>query len=86
VLRLERLPTPVDVLMSDVRFVDSFGIEPLFASAHRRVAAGLPPMRITRLSNAVRRLMALLGISPDEPLDLTAWTAATRYAIAGQRG
>ena len=73
--RLERLPLPLEVVMNDVRFADSYGVEPLFASARRRVSGGLPPLRIARLSPPVHRLLDLLGVGSDEPLDLTAWAA-----------
>lgn len=73
--RLEQLPTPVDVFMGGVLFADSYGVEPLFASARRRVSAGLPPLRLARISRPVGRLLDLLGVDPGEPLDLTAWTA-----------
>lgn len=78
--RLERLPTPVELLLGDVSFVDSHGFEPVVSSALRRVRSAGPPMRIARQSRAVRRLLHLIGVDADrQVVDLTAW-AATQFA------
>lgn len=75
--RLERPPMPVDLLLADVSFVDSYGLEPMISSAMRRARSGGPSLRVVRQSRAVRRLLHLIGVDADnEPVDLTAWAAA----------
>jgi anti-anti-sigma regulatory factor len=58
---LECAPRSVQVDLAAVRFADAAGMSPFFDSAVRRTISGLPPLTITAISRAVRRVVDLLA-------------------------
>jgi anti-anti-sigma factor len=71
---LDRLATSaIEVDLTEVRFLDTAGLEPLMEATRRRRAQRLPPVLIGQCSPAALRLLAAAGLDPKPVLDVEAW-------------
>lgn len=70
---LDQFTGAVEVDMSRVAFLDSFGVRPLIEATRRRAQIGLPAPRLTGCGRPVRRLLEAAEIGGDPHLDVQAW-------------
>jgi hypothetical protein len=59
--------------MSNVSFVDSYGIRPLVEATRRRGSRGLPAVYLMTCSRPVSRLLQASGLGGDPHIDVQAW-------------
>ena len=69
---LDVLAVPIQVDMSAVTFMDSYGLTPLIEATRRRTASR-PPLLVVKQSRQVRRLLAAIGMTDAPVLDIRAW-------------
>lgn len=69
---IRTIPRPLLVDLSDLRFLDASGMEPLVACARRRIEQQLPPLRIGACRPPARHLLAVTGPREDPELDVRA--------------
>ena len=71
---LDRLTSvSVEIDLTDVRFMDTAGLQPLVEATRRRRSANLPPVLVADCSPAVLRLLNAAGIGLGPILDVEAW-------------
>jgi anti-sigma B factor antagonist len=75
--RLEERDQHLDVNLAGVTFADTYGLDPLFASARRRQALDTT-LSLRDPSRPVARLLGILGIEKLAPLEPESWEAADR--------
>jgi anti-anti-sigma regulatory factor len=64
---------PVEVDLSGVTFLDTFGVAPLVAAARRRKHDRLPPVLIVERSAAASYFLTVVELGGNPYLDLSAW-------------